>query len=433
MTTEAPEVIEAHAPGYLLSNGELQLRFHPGQTKAWLSEAEIIAVLASTQGGKTSFGPYWLQREIETRGPGDYLAVTATFPLLNLKMQPEFLHLFRDWFNLGVWRAADRVFESHDRLHGAPSWRVIFGSAANPESLESATAKAAWLDEAGQHQFGHGSWEAINRRVSLAQGRILITTTLYEFGWLKTEVYDPWVAGATHIDVIQFDSLVNPAFPVEAYERAKANLPRWKFDLFYRGVYTRPAGMIYDCFDEEVCIIPRFQLPVEWPRYVGHDFGPNNTAALWIAQDPVTGFLYMYREYLDGGLSAFDHAQKFKSYSVNERIIKRVGGSNTEDGWRESFTAAGWPISKPRLQAVDAGIDRVYGWMNQNKLFVFSDCRRFIDEVLSYSRVLDAMYNPTEKIDAKSTFHEMDALRYILGDFSPERAALRETVKVVQH
>ena len=111
MTTEAPEVIEAHAPGYLLSNGELQLRFHPGQTKAWLSEAEIIAVLASTQGGKTSFGPYWLQREIETRGPGDYLAVTATFPLLNLKMQPEFLHLFRDWFNLGVWRAADRVFE----------------------------------------------------------------------------------------------------------------------------------------------------------------------------------------------------------------------------------------------------------------------------------------------------------------------------------
>ena len=433
-TVDNPEaVIEEHPPGYRLADGELQLRFHPGQTATWLSEARIVAMLAGTQSGKTSFGPYWLEREIQRKGLGDYLAVTATFPLLNLKMQREFLHVFQNWFNLGVWRAADRVFESYEKHHGAPAWRVIFGSATNPESLESATANAAWLDEVGQHQFQHQAWEAVQRRVSLTQGRILCTTTLYEFGWFKTEVYDPWVRGDTHVDVIQFDSKTNPAFSQEAYERARETLPRWKFDLFYRGVYTRPAGMIYDCFDESTCVIPRFEIPREWPRYTGHDFGPTNTAAVWFAQDPGTGFLYMYREYLDGGISAFDHAQRYKTYSEGERVMRRVGGSNTEDGWRESFTAAAWPIQKPRLQAVDAGIDRVYGWMAQNKLFVFKDCSRYLDELLSYSRVLDDLYNPTEKIDSKSSYHLMDATRYILGDFSPERAEVRQTVKVVRH
>src|SRR5512139_2337207 len=87
---------------------------HPGQWRAWRSSRRFIAMLAGTQGGKTSFGPLWLYREIRARGPGDYLAVTATFPLLKLKMLPEFLRLFQHTLNLGVWHASDRVFTYHD-------------------------------------------------------------------------------------------------------------------------------------------------------------------------------------------------------------------------------------------------------------------------------------------------------------------------------
>jgi len=192
----------------------------------------------SPQVGKTCFGPHWLQREIlgddhyEGKGPGDYLAITATYPLLKLKMLPEFLYVFRDLQKLGIWKESDRVFTSHDRAHGAPSWRVIFGSATNPESIESATAKAAWLDEMGQHQFKRDAWEAVERRLSLSQGRVLGTTTLYELGWQKTELYDRWKAGDDSIDWIEVDALVNPAFPRAEYERAKQILPRWKFNMF---------------------------------------------------------------------------------------------------------------------------------------------------------------------------------------------------------
>ncbi len=182
-----------------VENGRLIVTPHSGQVRAWRSRRRFVWMLAGTQGGKTSFGPIWLHREIQTRGPGDYLAVTATFPLLKLKMLPEFLKLFERTLGLGEWRAADRVFQFH-----RDETRVIFGSAHNPESLESATAKAAWLDECGQDDFRLESWEAIQRRLSLHQGRVLGGTTVYNLGWLKQVVYDRWRAGdPDHFKVIE--------------------------------------------------------------------------------------------------------------------------------------------------------------------------------------------------------------------------------------
>ena len=59
--------------------------------------------------------------------------------------------------------------------------------------------------------------------------------------------------------------------------------PTWKFDMFYRGLFTRPAGLIYDLFDDRICRISREDANIQsnWPRYVGHDFGPVNMAAIW--------------------------------------------------------------------------------------------------------------------------------------------------------
>ena len=43
--------------------------------------------------------------------------------------------------------------------------RVLFGHAGDPESLESATVKAAWLDECGQAGFRLASYETILGRL----------------------------------------------------------------------------------------------------------------------------------------------------------------------------------------------------------------------------------------------------------------------------
>ncbi len=414
-------------------DGVLHLYRHPGQTRAALSKKRFVVVFAGTQGGKTCWGPHWLLDEIISRGAGDYLVVTASFPLLDLKLLPEFREVFEYLLGLGTFRETKRVFvvskEGEVKLFGGEQdtqTRIIFGSATNPESIESATAKAAWLDEAGQKQFRRESWEAIQRRLSIHTGRVLFTTTLYNLGWLKNEIYDRWQAGNKDIDVIQFKSTENPAFPQEEYDRAKTVLPLWKFKMFYEGEYDKPAGLIYDAFNEETCKVRRFKLPEEWPRYVGMDFGTNNMAALWYAQDPATHTFYLYREYLMGGMSSGEHAKKLIRLSQGENIVKCCGGSHQEQLSREAFTGAGWKVSEPRLgrtnpqNSVEIGIDRVYELHRLDRIVVFDDLPGYYDEKLSYSRELDDDYNPTEKIDNKAKYHFMDCERYILSEAKPE-------------
>ncbi len=411
----------------------MRLHLHSGQKRAWDSRRRIVAVLAGTQGGKTSFGPHWLYREIKDRGPGDYIIATPTFPLLELKCLPEFRTLFEDRLALGRYTASPvRKFAfgpSGERRSFGDSGQnyrtnVFFGYAADPESLESATAKGAWLDEAGQKRFKLGSWEAILRRLSLHLGRILITTTIYNLGWLKSKIWDRWRAQDPDIDVIRFESIQNPAFPREEFERARRDLPRWKFNMFYRAFFERPAGLIYDAFDEALHKVPRFAIPDDWPRYVGLDFGGVHTAALFYARDPGSGRLFLYREYKAGGRTSAEHARFILEGEPGRPFC--IGGAKSEGQWRREFAAGGLPIRPPSIVDVEVGIDRVYGVHKRSGLYVFEDLDGYLDEKLTYSRELDENGEPTEKIEDKATFHFMDAERYILGYmFQPEKPKAR--------
>lgn len=375
----------------------------------------------------TSWGPYWLWREIQLRGPGDYFVVTPTYPLLALKALPEFLRLFRETLNLGKFTASPskvfrfsrqgsiRTFGTHARSQATS---VYFGHASDPDSLESATVKAAWLDEAGQKKFRLGSWEAIQRRLSIHQGRALITTTPYDLGWLKRHLYDPWqAANGQHpdIEVVRFDSTENPAFPQAEFERARRELPPWKFNLFYRAIFTRPAGMIFDCFEEAKHVIDPFVIPATWPswRAVGLDFGGVNTAAVFYAENPATRELIAYREYLAGSRTAAEHVKALRQGEPEE--LRAVGGAKSEDQWRREFGVAGLFVRPPSVAEVEPGLDRVYAAIKGGRVRVFRTLKNYLDQILSYSRVLDANGNPTEKIEAKESYHLMDAQRYALG------------------
>lgn len=413
--------------------GRLRVRFHAGQTRAWRSEKRIIAVIAGTQSGKSVFGPFWLWREIREKGAGDYLAASPTYKMLNLKALPSFLWLFDEVLQLGAYNKTEHVFTvspaGEIKLFGerqdVPT-KVFFGYAEDPDSLESATAKAAWLDEAGQKKFKLGSWEAILRRLSIHQGRILITTTLYNLGWLVQKVWKPWQAGSETIDVVRFESIENPAFPRDEWERAKQDLPRWKFDLFYRGVPTRPAGVIYDNFSEDGHTRRRFRIPGDWPRYVGLDFGGVNTAALFYARRPGEPRLYLYREYKAGGRTASEHAAAILQGEPFPELV--VGGSKSEEQWRDEFRAAGLWVEGPEITDVEVGIDRVYGFHARDEVIVFDDLAGYLDEKATYARELGDDGEPTEKIADKNSFHFMDAERYILGRLAPETEPVEDVV-----
>lgn len=394
-------------------------------------------MIAGSQSGKTSFSAWWLWREIQTIGSGDYLAVAPSFPILNKKMLPEFLKVFNA-LGMGRWWAANMTYEIYDpktgkgasRYHDPMYARVMFCSANNADSLESATAKAAWLDEVGMDDFKIGAWQAILRRLSLSQGRVLGGTTLYNLGWLKQQIYDPWANGEDEdIDVIQFRSIDNPTFPIEEYRRAKRTMPDWKFQMFYNGVYAKPAGMIYDSFNFEMCKIPRINIPEHWPVFVGMDFGGVHMAGLFTAQDPETKRFYHFEEYLRGNLSIAQHAEEFKKI-IGNRPMKWVGGAAPEDQWRLEFQEAGIPVMEPPIKEVEVGIARVYAFHKNNQIYVFDHLSRYLDEKGSYARKLDDNNQPMEEIEHKNEYHILDAERVLFSDLWERQGMLSaETVK----
>jgi len=187
------------------------------------------------------------------------------------------------------------------------------------------------------------------------------------------------------------------------------------------------SWLIYGIFDYRTCVVPRFPVPKEWPRFVGHDFGGANPAALFIAQDPSTGLFYAYHEYLPGGgKSAYEHVVEFKGLAEGLTVLKRVGGSHQEEEVRQAYTAQGWPISEPRITNVTAGIDRVRGLMEHNRFYVFEDLVHLLEEIYNYLWEIGPDGRPTDKIKDKAQFHLLDCLRAVGSEFMPEMAVQKK-------
>lgn len=413
----------------------ITLDMHYYQGLAYNSKARFTFVIAGAQSGKTSFGPWWLKKKIygsnlePGMGGGDYIAATSTYDLFKLKMLPEMLSIFCHVTRLGKYWPGDKLIElrnpetgrfwnknSHDpeELRKGMWGRIVMRSAQSPGALEAMTGKAAWLDECGQDTFGYDAWEAVQRRLALNQGPVLGTTTPYNLGWLKREVYDRWTDQDPDYNVIQFPSLANPSFPRAEFLRAARTWPDWRFRMFYKGQFTRPAGLIYDCFKEDTMTFVPFIIPYEEGRVmVGHDFGGANMAILWAWLNPKDNIWYVFEESLSGGKSTAEHALETKLKTQVYLHHSHVGGALSEKQERLDWSKNGVSILPPYTDDVEIGISSVIEMFKDGRLKIAKNLKGLISELLSYSRVLDKESQPTNAISNKAAYHRLDCLRYL--------------------
>lgn len=443
-----------------VTDGVPTIHLHARQKQLWDSNARFVAAVAGSQAGKTAVGPWWLLREMRSRGPGNYMVVAPTFRLLDKQAVPTLNRALGTLLKLGQLigggQGEFRISpDGHARIWPDKPYeptRIVFGYAENPDSLESLTAKAAWCDEAGQVGFKATSHEAIQARLAINQGRILYTSSPYVHHWFKTEVWDraernrkaardnlpPNPADAGY-DAVSYESRMNPVFSQAEWDRQKLILPSWRFDMRYRGLFTRPAGAIYDCFDPEFHKIPAGYVPeTNWRVYCGIDFGAPNFAAVFIAEEPATGKRVEFAEYcpqeskkaadhiaaMNAVMRKAFHLQASQWSAMSGRPVSEwtrlpdvcVGGAKSEGQWRAEFTALGWPIREPDQPDVEVGISRVYACIAEDRFFITEDCPESIEDVRDYSREVDDDGEPiSDTIMDKDTYHKADAIRYIIS------------------
>ena len=445
-TQRATQVTIAWPDRHLVGPDEVSpVPFHQGQDWAWDTDKRWVAVISGTQSGKTAFGPWWLAREIERGGAGDYIAATATYDLFKLKMLPSMLKVLVEILGIGRYWGGDRVIEIRKgatpggrflaRTSKDPMWaRVILRSAESEGGLEAATAKAAWLDEAGQPGFQLAAWNAVRRRLALNQGRALITTTLYDLGWVKQKFIDPveetepveqlttdrgaemMLRENEDICLIQLDSIVNPAYPLDEYEELQAVTADDEFSMFYRGRASKLRTMIYDCYDAGVNRTEAFEVPHDWLSAVGVDPVGAHIGAVWGTFSPRDNRLHIYREYREPfGKTTAGHADAIQS-ATHERVVRWIVGQPSERQPRLDWdwSAPGVQVDQPPFADVWTGIGRVYALLKSGDMVIHDCCEGLLSELGSYQRKKNPKTGElTDDILNKGQYDLLDALRYL--------------------
>jgi len=400
-----------------------KVQMHPfiGQANIiWDNRARTLAAIAGTGGGKTQLGYWWLYARMQDQKGYAWGVAEPTYPMLSkiiLNSPDPNRPSLMDWLTqMGLqpnYKAVDRIIET--------VWgKLYLGSADNPDSMQGAAVKGYWLDEGGMMSLI--AYQTALQRVSLMDGQVLITTTPYNRGWLKTDINDKADNDCIHVE--RWKSIDNPAFPKHVYEEMRSgpnSMQSHRFRMMYDAEFERPMGMIYSSFNAEKCVIPPFKIPDEWPRYVGQDYGPVHTAVLWYAKSP-NGTFYCYREYLEGNKSIDQHVKDLQRLSEGENVYRKVAsGVAAERQWRREFMEKGWHLQECKVTDVELGIDRVWALHQKDKIKYFNTCRHTISQKEEYRRKLDESQEPTEVIDNKASFHFMDAERYILADIAGRR------------
>ncbi len=409
----------------------VEIKLLPGQANLLRDfKSSVLAAIAGTGGGKTILIYWWLHSRMEAYPGNTWGLAEPSYPMLAKIIltssdpgRPSLEQYLRMVGHHPDYHAVDHILHTD---HG----KVYLGSADNPDSMQGAALRGYALDEPGLMQLL--AYQTALQRVSMMQGQVMLASTPYNLGWLKSEVFER--NGTNGIHVERWRSIDRPGFPRESYEAMKLKLPPWRFAMLYDAMFEHPEGLIYGAFNERDCLVDRFPVPKEWPVYVGHDFGASNPAALFYAIDPATGIKWLWHEYLPGaGKSAHEHVEEWKRITKDRTVLVRMGGSHQEEETLQLYSAHGWHIQEPNdVNKVETQILRVIGEHQRNRIKVFRDLTHYLDEKRTFSRKLGDDSKPTDKIDNEAAYHLMARERYTISYFTPETVSSEPSVMKVR-
>ena len=210
------------------------------------------------------------------------------------------------------------------------------------------------------------------------------------------------------------------------------------------------SWLVHSKFNEALCKIKRFSIPLNWDVYSGHDFGSANPAALFGSKAKLPlppgappymrqGDLVFWREYAPGpGFSTAQHVARFKEMVKGYAVKRSRGGNlNSEDEIRQGYTREGWVILPPALEKKNTQIDRMINLEENNKIYIFDDMWQTLTQMANCLwKLKDGVI--TNEIDNEVIYHLLASMRYIVSDsdFTPEtvqqgnRVSIRRSANV---
>lgn len=219
----------------------------------------------------------------------------------------------------------------------------------------------------------------------------------------------------------------NPYVGEEYVQRLKS-LPKYLQEAYLEGKWGVGEGQFFEKFNPAVHVIEPFEIPQHWTRKAGLDIGWSNkhpTVCLWVAQNPDTQELFVYREYVGVG-STTQYAFMIKELEKDDGFVQTWADpsmfykSKPQESLAESEAFIFLRMDKPIFPAVN---DRVLGWRivkqwldwddeHPPKLKIFNTCQYLIRTLPQQKYSL--IGGKKEDLDTNGPDDAVDALRYVL-------------------
>lgn len=218
---------------------------------------------------------------------------------------------------------------------------------------------------------------------------------------------------------------------VVQYKKELKSLPDDLRAAWLYGSWDSFSGQFFNEWHDPMHVVEPFTIPDHWMRICGLDlgYGKHPTVMLWMAQNPETSEVYVYREYAEIGVTE-EHIENIKLMQPDGEEMKIFAIYADPAMWIErkdlySSESPAHMFTKAGMYLQPSNNSRVPGWQvvkqwlhwqegKPPKLRFFSTCAHCIDTLPSLRYSTASRTKQGMDLDTKMADDAADALRYAL-------------------
>lgn len=239
-------------------------------------------------------------------------------------------------------------------------------------------------DQAIQEKIAKGEMDIIDLKRYREEKNKPTTKAVLVCGW----DHAPWLDEETKRELIE---------STPPHERAARTT----------GLPSMGGGSVFTVPLEDI-LVPDFEIPQYWKKLCGMDVGWNNTACVWLAQNPDTDEWFLYSEYKEGKQEPLFHADAVKRRGdwMNVAIDPASRGRSQADGKQlfNTYRQNGLKVFAAS-NARESSIFDLQQAFATGRLKVFKSLQKLQAEYMTYRRAENGKV-------LKENDHLIDAMRY---------------------
>lgn len=417
-----------------------QARFHADPSKFKMYAGGYGSAKTSTCGAE--FITFAL-----TTPNGSGLVGAQTYPQLERTAKKQILDMMPSEF-----------IESYDKQQNVMKlkngYEIMFRSFDDEQKLRSLNLSHVWIEEANGTSLEIYTQLQTRLRHHATDFHRIIMSTNPDRNWIKSEIlmkaarifgskvrYPQKVADINpNISVHIARTELNTYLPPTYIQDVAAGKPAWWVRRYLEGSFENAEGAVYPNFEKNI----EYELKYEdilhkvkyegWKVIGGGDFGLLDPTVLLLgAIDPTTGTVYVYDEYYRSRVAVPTHAREMKGRMAHiplGGLMKLVGDPagakrniNDRVSLFSNYAEYGIYFQKGNNR-IEAGLQKVYSYLEMGKLKVLSHLENTIEEHINYMYKPVELGKPVDEKPVDGNDHTCDSLRYMINELPDDPSQL---------